>query len=89
MEQRDERLWRIAKKRAAFKKTLLIYVLVNAGLWILWAVGPNKSDYNGIPWPVWTTGGWGIGMLFQYFDAYKTNGDSQEEKEYRRLKERS
>ncbi|HAX47842.1 MAG TPA: hypothetical protein DCX92_02540, partial [Bacteroidetes bacterium] len=31
--QRDERLWKLAKKRAEFKKHLLTYFIVNIFLW--------------------------------------------------------
>lgn len=31
-EPRDEQLWRVAKKRANFKKSLISYVLVNSFL---------------------------------------------------------
>jgi hypothetical protein len=87
MENKDEKLWAIAKKRAAFKKSLFTYLIVNIFLWIIWLVTKgNSHEYSGIPWPIWPTLGWGIGIAFQYFDAYNKTGDTLAEKEYEKLK---
>jgi hypothetical protein len=85
MEQRDERLWLIAKKRAGFKAGLIAYIIVNAFLWILWAM-TDHHHHNHIMniWPIWPTLGWGIGIAFQYFDAYH-NKNSLIDKEYKKL----
>jgi hypothetical protein len=53
------------KKKDAFKKTLVAYVLVNLFLVGIWAL----SD-AGYFWPVWVIGGWGLGLAFQAYDAY-------------------
>lgn len=53
------------KKKDAFKKSLVAYVLVNAFLVGIWAL----SD-SGAFWPIWVIGGWGIGLGFQAYDAY-------------------
>ena len=37
------------------------------------------------PWPVWPMFGWGIGVLFNYFGAYKST-DHLAEREYQKLK---
>ena len=55
------------KKRRDFRTHLVVYLLVNAFLWGIWAV-----TGTGFPWPVFVTGGWGIGLLV---DAYETYGD--------------
>jgi 2TM domain len=90
MENRDERLWQMARKRAGFKRHAFVYIVVNAFLWILWLITSGRheqaGDRNSIPWPLWTTLGWGIGLAFNYFDAYHKAGNSLEEKEYDRLK---
>ncbi|NSL89851.1 2TM domain-containing protein [Chitinophaga sp. Mgbs1] len=68
-QQRDERLWRIAKARAGFKSHLIIYLVVNAGLWAVWF--PTDRDLpEGVPWPIWPALGWGIALAFQYYNAY-------------------
>ena len=89
-EQRDELLWRIAKKRANFKKSLISYLLVNTFLWLLWYFTNDEhvvSTHN-IPWPLWSTLGWGIGIAFQYAEAYVFSVHGAAEREYERLKNR-
>ncbi len=84
----DEKLWRIAKKRASFKKNLYSYIVINAFLWgIWWFTEGGLGHHRGYPWPVWVMLGWGLGLGFQYFDAY--NGDRQHlaEEEYKRMKD--
>lgn len=84
MEQRDEKLWLIARKRAGFKIGLIAYIIVNAFLWILWAMGDGNKDNIWEVWPIWPTLGWGIGIAFQYFDAYH-NKETLTDKEYKKL----
>lgn len=55
------------KKKQAFKKTLIVYLLVNALLIAIWAL--TRDDGDGF-WPIWVIGGWGIGLAFQAYDAY-------------------
>jgi hypothetical protein len=84
--QKDARLWAIAKKRAGFKRDLAVYFVVNAFLWIIWLLSGAKTSSGGIPWPVWSTVGWGIGMIFYYLSAYPYPKESGAEKEYEKLK---
>lgn len=89
---KDERLWHMAKKRAAFKRNLFSYFVINAFLWLLWWFTSGRHDTDGdhgIPWPAWITLGWGIGIAFNYFDAYHRSGNNLEEKEYDKLKRKS
>jgi hypothetical protein len=86
-EQKDERLWRMAKKRAAFQHSLASYFIVHALLWAIWWFTAGKRGVNtGIPWPVWPMMGWGIGLLFQYLNAYGGDKKDLVEKEYEKLK---
>jgi hypothetical protein len=86
-EQKDERLWRTAKKRAGFKQNLISYFLVNAILWgIWWFTTGRHSDRIGVPWPVWVMLGWGIGLIFNYVKAYRADDETMAEKEYEKLK---
>ncbi len=63
---RDAALDRLKAKRA-FTAGLVSYVIVNAFLWILWAItGADGSP----PWPIWVTVGWGIGMAFGAWNVY-------------------
>jgi hypothetical protein len=89
MEQRDEKLWRIAKRRAGFKITLLVYVLVNSLLWIVWALTMPVKGLGWSTWPLYPMFGWGIGLFFQFVDAYWTGGETLVEKEYKKLQEKN
>lgn len=83
---KDEVLWEIAKKRASFKTHLTTYLVVNGFLWALWVFqsrGDSRVDY---PWPIWTTLGWGIGLVFHYLAAYVYPRHNSVEKEYEKLK---
>jgi hypothetical protein len=63
-ELREQALASIKRKRG-FKQTLLAYVVINIGLIVVWAA--TGADYF---WPAWVIGGWGIGLVFQAYDAY-------------------
>lgn len=85
METPDEKaLWRIAKKRAHFKKGLIAYVLVNTFLWAVYLINIRYSIY---PWPLWVMLGWGIGLAIAYTEAYHSTAMFSAEKEYERLKQ--
>ena len=56
MENRDKHLWRIAKKRAGFKKHLASYIIVNGFLWSVWYFTQGNNDFEemhegNFPWP--------------------------------------
>jgi hypothetical protein len=82
----DEILWEIAKKRASFKTHLTTYVVINGFLWALWIFQTRGNSSNIYPWPIWTTMGWGIGLVFHYLAAYVYPGENLVEKEYEKLK---
>lgn len=63
-DPREQAIHRIKQKRA-FQYQLVVYVLINAFLWIIWAVGGF-----GFPWPIFVTAGWGIGIATQAWRAY-------------------
>jgi 2TM domain len=81
----DDKLWRIAKKRASFKRNVFNWIVINAFLWFIWAIG-DRHDAMGIPWPVWPTVGWALGLIFQFLGAYGGDTKSLEEKEFENLK---
>lgn len=88
--QKDERLWRIAKERAAFKRNLFSYIVVNLFLWAIWwfTSGSHYLEHrHGIPWPCWVMLGWGLGIAFHYFKAYQGSKDELAIQEYERLKD--
>ena len=82
-QQHDEMLWKIAKKRASFKWSFSIYVFVNAFLIGVWYFSSGPHSYF---WPIWTMLGWGIGLLFQYLNAYQGKNLFTTKQEYERLK---
>ena len=82
---KDPQLWRMAQKRASFKAHLSTYIVINGFLWLLWLFTGSDTNKSGIPWPVWSTAGWGVGLFFHFIGAYADNGSSVE-KEYNKLK---
>lgn len=90
---RDQYLWQLARRRAKFQGHLLVYLLVNTGLWALYFLTLN--DYSGhylrsghyeLPWPIWSTAFWGFGVLSQGLSAYAgLNRGSRTQREYERL----
>ena len=86
---RDQRLWQIAKARTKFQSHLLVYAIVNAGLWALWFVLPESHSHRELPWPIWSTIFWGIGVALQGVGAYSNlNRGERTQREYERLQNR-
>jgi hypothetical protein len=89
--QRDEKLWRMAQKRAAFKRHFVSYLGVNIFLWTLWYFTQGREMEGGwfeghLPWPAWASLGWGVGLFFNFIGAYSMNKQDWAEKEYEDLK---
>ena len=85
IEDKDQALWRIATKRASFRKHIYTYLIINGFFWAIWLFSDsNRSE--GWPWPVWPMLGWGIGMAFSYFDAYHGDKSTLAQQEYDKLK---
>jgi hypothetical protein len=71
MQDAKQRLWRLARKRAEFKKSVLTYVIVNVFLWAVWWVSSGKvNGFGSFPWPLWVMIGWTFVLAYQYFEAY-------------------
>jgi hypothetical protein len=88
MEQNDEMLWAIAKKRAGFRKQLISYILVNSFMWGIWFMSGNRLIlHNSFPWPAWIMFWWGIGLAFSFANAYLINNRGAVEQEYQKLKD--
>ncbi len=83
-QKNNNMLWQIAKRRAGFKASLLVYVLVNLLLVIIWYLTTGRGSYF---WPVWSVLGWGIGIIAQYIGAYHYTQIFSAEKEYEKLKQ--
>ena len=63
--RREQAIARLKKKRE-FWSHLFVYVVVNAMLVGIWAM--SGTDYF---WPIWSIGGWGIGVVFHAFDTFR------------------
>lgn len=85
-QEKDAYLWRVAKKRVKFKRHFIAYLIVNGFLWVLWLITKNEEPESSIPWPIWSTVGWGFGLAWSYADAYYLNRRDPIEKEYEKLK---
>lgn len=89
-DQKDDKLWQLAKKRAHFQRSLASYFIVIGFLWIVWwFTTGHHGRHSGVPWPVWVMIGWGIGLLFQYLNAYGGSKKDLVEKEYEKLKNKN
>ena len=94
-EQKDTKLWNIARKRAAFKRHLVSYLIVNAMLWAIWLFSYYSGrDYTmhlnyHIPWPAYVSFFWGIGLTFDFFNSYFFHQDDMVEREYQKLKNKN
>ena len=85
-EQHDEMLWKLAKRRATFKQSCVLYFFVNAFLVGIWFFSTGPFSYF---WPIWPMLGWGFGLAIQYYDAYHSHSFFSAQDEYIRLKEES
>lgn len=87
--EKDKMLWKQAKKRVGFKNHLITYLAVNAMLWIMWFIGEREETHNGLPWPLFSSLGWGFGIFWHFLGAFVFNDKvTQVEKEFNRLKQK-
>ena len=83
----EEQLRQVAlkriKKRRDFYWHLITYILVNALLVFVWALGPRASF-----WPMWVMVFWGIGLVFHAWSAFSRQETTEAEvqAEIRRMK---
>jgi hypothetical protein len=78
---------RVAQRRG-FQMHLTIYLLVNAGLWIIWYLAMPLINV-GVPWPIFPTLGWGVGIVAHGLTTYwSLSGadDAAVEREMERLR---
>jgi 2TM domain len=74
------------KKRRDFAAHLFTYIVINGLVWAIWAL-----TGEGYPWPLWLTGLWGIGLIFNAWDVYVRRPITEDEirHEVERLSHRS
>lgn len=81
---RNPQLWRLARQRARFQGSLLTFLFVNTILWAVWYFTDRNS--NLIPWPLWVSFFWGIGVVARGLKAYAgLNWADRSEREYEKL----
>ena len=60
------------KRKRDFVGHVVLYVIVNAGLWIVWAA--NGARTNDL-WPAWVSGIWLVLLLLDAYKVYKRAPD--------------
>ncbi len=86
VELRSKALKQIKRKRD-FVGHVVLYVVVNAGLWVVWAVnGGHTHDL----WPAWVSGIWLVILLLDAYKVFKERpiSDQQIDEEIRRMARR-
>ena len=82
----EEKMWKMAEKRISFKRHLFTYIIVNAILIGLWYFSDYKDGDTSGYWFVYPLFGWGIGLAFNYWAAYRDDIGAID-KEYKKIKE--
>lgn len=79
---RERAVKRLRKKRD-FQAHMLVYALVNTFLVVIWAV--TGAHFF---WPIFPIVGWGIGLVMNAWDVYRSDEPSEEQvrEEIERLK---
>jgi hypothetical protein len=72
-QARSDAIRRLEKKRA-WTASFLAYCAVNTFLVAMWAV-----TGRGYFWPGWVLGGWGLGEVLSYYDAFVRKPISEED----------
>lgn len=68
---RDQEMWKKANERAGFKMHIIIYVIVIAFLWVLWAfLGYINNIENNSKWPLYPMAGWALAVLLHYLIVF-------------------
>jgi hypothetical protein len=83
--KKNPELWELARKRAEFKSHFFTYLAMTPIFWLVWLLTGAKLSEPGMPWPVWPTAGWGIGVLFHFLGVYVFEKFDLVEKEYEKL----
>lgn len=86
MKTTDDKLRKEAESRVAFKRHVKVYVFVNLLVWAIWFFArAQNGHYDGL-WPIYSTIGWGFGLLSHYFGVYHRKNDFAVEQELEKLK---
>lgn len=74
MEQqyKDPEIWKSAQERAGFKMHFVIFFIVIAFMWVVWAFIGYINDWAySHMWPVYPMLGWALALLLHYLFVYK------------------
>ncbi|MBA2498967.1 MAG: 2TM domain-containing protein [Chitinophagaceae bacterium] len=87
MDEQEKQLWKLARKRAEFKKNLSVYLIASVFFWTIWwfTFGMHGRNMKW-PWPIWPMLGWGLALVFQYIEAYKGDSKTLVDREFEKLK---
>jgi hypothetical protein len=71
------------KKRQDLRAHLLVYALVNAVLWAIWAL-----TGTGFVWPAIVSAAWGVGLVMNVWEVYgrRPIGEADVQREVERLR---
>ena len=76
----EEEIRRKVEKRFEDRNALiqhaLSYAIVNVMIWVIWLATAQV-----FPWPLFVTGGWGIGLLSHVVDYYSKHGPGARKRE--------
>ena len=87
--EKDPQLWALAQRRVGFKYHLVSYLGMTCFFWGIWFFTGEHYSHQGFPWPIWPMMGWGIGLLFHFFNAYVFTKTTSVEQEYEKLKQQT
>lgn len=73
-ELRRQAIKRLEEKRD-FRQHLVIYLLVNAGLCLIWYI----TNSGGYFWPIWPMFAWGIGIVGHAYQTYGSKPIGEED----------
>jgi hypothetical protein len=72
-----ERVEKRIKQRNEFYSHLVIYIAVNLMLWVIWGLSDDSrlfefgfGGFDDVPWPIFSTLGWGLGVLIHGLSVY-------------------
>ena len=85
INDKNERLYKEAEARVNFKKHARTYIVINILIWGFWYLTRARHGHYDGYWPIYSTLGWGFGLLSHYMSAYFNNHNAVE-KEYEKLK---
>ena len=91
-EELRKKAKKIAKDKIGFYVHFIIYIVVNAFLFIQWYW---ITEGEGFPWVLTTTIGWGVGIVIHFLAVFVIGPQGEkiqgkiEEKEYKKLKEKN